>query len=180
MNNFVSLWQRVYFNVFAFNRFTQLYVWGLPFLLLLRNKHVKKAYQKRGVSDPEKTVKHALVGRQDSTIVWVTDVFMCSLVMLIIFTIANLLSAVVGVVIMASMNEFVFIAAIIVSTMGINYLILWKNDRHKDYFKRFELESKEKKRKWAWISLGVVVVIILLVILSFIIMTEGLHRGDNI
>ncbi len=179
MNGFTSLWHRVYFNVFAFNKFTQLYVWGLPILLLLRNKYFKKAYQKRGVSDPEKTVRHALVGREDSTIVWITDGLMCGLVMIVILIITNLLSAAFGVLLLVRLSKFVFIAVAVVSTMGINYLILWKNDKYKAYFKKFEQESKDKKKKWAWISFGVVVVIILLLILSFMIMTKGLHRGGN-
>ena len=177
MNGFTSLWHRLYFNVFTFNKFTQLYVWGFPFLLLLRNKYVKKAYQKRGVPDPEKTVRQALVGRDDSTIVWVTDGLMCILVMIVILIITNLLSAAFGVLLVLRLSKFVFVAVTVISTVAINYFILWKNDKYKAYFKKFEKESIEKKKKWAWISLGIVVVIVLLLILSFMMMTKGLHRG---
>lgn len=176
MSGFTSLWQRIYFNIFTFNKFTQINIVGLPVLLFLRNKHIKKAYQKRGVADPEKTVRRVLVDRKNSTIVWLTDGFMCILIMIIFFTIVNLLSAAVGTMLMANLNKIVFVAVCLILTMGFNYIVLWKNDKYVDYFEKFEKEPKVKKRKWAWISFGVVVGIFLLMILSFAIMTKELHK----
>lgn len=179
MNGFTTLWQRVYFNVFAFNKFTQLYVFGFPFLLLLRNKYIKEVYKKRGVADPEKLIKSVLVDRKNSSILWISDTFMCILVVFFVFTIVNLLSALVGVVLMASLNFWVFLTVCLISSMGINYLVLWKNNRYLEYFKIFDKETKSEKLKWAWISFGVVLSIVLLVILSVSTMTKGMHSGDT-
>jgi len=79
MELLVKLWQRVHYNVFEFNKFTQLNVFGLPIKLFLKNDFVKKMYSKRGVENPEKIVRTVLVDKKNSTIIWLSDVFMCIL-----------------------------------------------------------------------------------------------------
>lgn len=175
MKNIILLWQRIHFNIFEFNKFTQIKVFGLPVLLLLRNKFVIKAYQKRGVHNPEKVVRDALINNKNSTILTLSDGCMVILVALIIFTIANLLSAIFGFVLMAKLNAFLFLMVCLVPSLVIVYFLIWKDDKYLDYFKEYESEPKEIKRKWVWVSFGVIVGIILLLVLSFIIMTEALN-----
>jgi preprotein translocase subunit SecE len=78
-------------------------------------------------------------------------------------------------VLLSNLSKVYFLMVCLIPSIGLNYFLLWKNDKYLTYFKEFEQESKEVKRKWAWISFGVVVGIILLLIVSFWIMTEAIN-----
>jgi hypothetical protein len=172
MELLVKLWQRLHYYVFEFNKFTQLNIFGLPVLLFLKNGFVKKIYNKRGVANPDKIVKNALVDKKNSTIIWLSDVFMCILLILVLFSILNIASALSNKILLGSLNKAYFLIVCLVPSIGLNYYLLWKNDKYLTYFIEFDKEPKAVKRKWAWISFGVVVGIILLLIASFWIMTE--------
>jgi hypothetical protein len=176
MELLVNIWQRLHYNVYRFNAFSQIYVVGLPFTLLYRNKYIIKIFsEKRGIKNPEQFFKKILTDPKNSTVMWISDVSMCILVMLMLFTVANLISSIFETVLLAQLSKLLFLVICLVPSMGVNYYLLWKDNKYLTYFNKFEQEPKEVKRKWAWISFGVFVGIILLLIASFWIMTEAIH-----
>jgi hypothetical protein len=178
MKYIAMVWQRIHFNVFEFNKFTQIKVFGAPIFLLLKNRYVRKSYHKRGVSDPWKIIKQTLIDPKNSIIARMSDIFMCLLVILIFFTLANFLSACFKIILMAQLNQFFFVAIGLVSSIPFNYYVLWRNDQYLTYFKKYEKEPKSVKRKWAFISFVSIVSIVLLLILSFWVMTIGVHSKE--
>lgn len=176
MKKVLLLWRRLHYNVFVLNKFTQTNIFGLPVLLLLRNKFIKEAYKRRGVQNPEKLVKKALVDPQRSTIIWLADIFMCLLIIVLLFTLLNFVSSIYGSLILGNLNKVVFLIICLVPSLVLNYYALWQNDKYLTYFTNFEKEPKSLKRKWAWISLAIILSIFSLLILSFIIMTKGIKR----
>ena len=69
-----------------------------------------------------------------------------------------------------------YFASFIIVPIGINYMVLWRNDKYLIHFKEFEKQNKTEKRKWRIISFITIIGIIALLILSFFIMTKGIHR----
>lgn len=175
MNNVLLFWQKVHYNVYKFNCFTQVYVFGLPITLLLKNKYIIKQYEKRGIKNPSEIVRRTLTSPQTSTVNWLTDSIMLLLIGLIVFLILNFATAIAGYMVWSSWSPIIFILMIGIPSILINYFALWKDDKYLTYFKEFEKETKAVKQKWAWISFGVLVGIILILIASFWIMTETIH-----
>lgn len=175
MNKALLFWQRLHYMVYKFNCFTQIYVFGLPVTLLLKNKFIIEQYKKRGVKNPEEILKRTLTSPQTSTVNWLTDGIMILLFSLIAFSILNFVTAIVGYMIWADWSFLIFLLIAGVPSVIVNYYALWKNDKYLLYYKEFEKQSKEEKRKWAWISFITVLLIILLLILSFVVMTNDIQ-----
>lgn len=172
MDKVLFFWKKLHYNVYRFNCFTQLYVFGLPITLLLKNKFIIKQYEKRGVKNPGEIVKKTLVNPKTSTVNWLTDGSMILLIAMIVFSMLNFITAIAGYMIWANWQFLFYLILIGVPSVWINYQLLWKNDKYLTYFKEFEKEPKTIKQKWAWISFGVVTSIVLLLIFSFWIMTN--------
>jgi hypothetical protein len=174
MKKVILFWQHIHYNVYKFNCFTQIYVFGLPITLLLKNKYIIKQYEKRGVHNPSDIVRRATTSPDIGVTNWATDGNMILLVAIIVFSILNFVTAIAGYMIWADWSFLIFLLIAGVPSVMVNYYLLWKNDKYLVYYKEFEKEPKAVKRKWAWISLITIVLIILLLILSFIVMTNNM------
>ena len=176
MNKVLLFWQRLHYMVYKFNCFTQIYVFGLPVTLLLKNKYIIEQYKKRGVKNPEEILKRTLTNPRTSTVNWLTDGIMILLFGLIVFSILNFVTAIAGYMIWADWSFLIFLLIAGVPSVIVNYYALWKNDQYIDYYKKFEKENKKEKQKWAWISFTAVILIVLVLILSFFSMTNGINE----
>jgi hypothetical protein len=176
MNKVLLFWQRLHYMVYKFNCFTQIYVFGLPVTLLLKNKYIIEQYKKRGVKNPEEILKRTLTNPQTSTVNWLTDGIMILLFGLIAFSILNFVTVIAGYMIWADWSFLIFLLIAGVPSVIVNYYALWKNDKYLVYYKEFEKQSKEEKRKWAWISFISILLIILILVLSLIIMTNNIDE----
>jgi hypothetical protein len=58
---------------------------------------------------------------------------------------------------------------------ALNFVLLFYKNKYLDYFKDFELKSKDWKRNWAWLSFFIIVMIFLLLVFSFKLMDYSLH-----
>jgi multisubunit Na+/H+ antiporter MnhB subunit len=74
---------------------------------------------------------------------------------------------------MLDLTIYHFICIIIISLV-VNYLLLFKHDKYLGYFKEFEKMEKADKKMWAWISVGVILGILAFFIGSFIFMNYRL------
>jgi len=175
MRKILMLWQRVHYNVFEFNKFMQINIFGFPLFSLLKNKHIKRLYKKRGVNDPEKAIKKALTDPSDSTIIVLTDTFMCILLFLLLITLSNFISSLIKIVLFATLNKIAFLLIFFEPSLLINYFALWQHDRYLIYFQKFEKEKIEEKKKWARISVGVIIGIFIMLIGSCSAMTIAMH-----
>lgn len=175
MYTVLLFWQKLHYNVYKFNCFTQLYVFGLPVTLFLKNKYVIKQYNKRGVKNPSEIVRKTTTRPDVGAVNWGTDTYMILFIAMITFSFLNFVTAISGYMIWANWSFLIYLILIGVPSVLINYFALWKDDKYLVYYKEFEREPKEVKQKWAWISFGVVVGIILLLIASFWIMTERIQ-----
>lgn len=179
MKNILRLWQRLHYNVFEFNKFTQIHIFGFPVFFLLKNRYVKKAYQKRGVQNPEKIVRNTLVNSKQSTITWLSDGFMCILIILLMFSILNIISAFWGTILLFQLNKILFVLICLIMSFVINYYTLWKDDKYLIYFKEFEKESREKKIKWGWLSFTTIIGILCMAILSFYVIANSISKKNS-
>lgn len=167
MKDILLLWQKMHYNIYRFNVFTSIYVFGLPIMLLLKNKYILEIYKKKGISNPEKLIRSTISNPKVGTINWLTDGFMILFIALICFSILNFITIISGYVIWKNWSPLVFILLIGIPAIVINYFALWKNDKYLTYFKKFEKETRNMKRKWAWISFSLVLRIFGLLIFSF-------------
>ncbi|WP_106914773.1 hypothetical protein [Chryseobacterium aurantiacum] len=167
MKDILLLWQKMHYNIYRFNVFTSIYVFGLPIMLLLKNKYILEVYKKRGISNPEKLIRRTISNPKVGTINWLTDGFMILFIALVCFSILNFITITSGYVIWKDWSPLVFILLIGIPAIVINYFALWQNDKYLTYFKEFEKETRKMKRKWALISFSLVLGIFRLLIFSF-------------
>lgn len=177
MEKVLLFWQKLHYNVYKFNCFTQIYVFGLPITLLLKNKYMIKQYEKRGVKNPGDIVRRVTTSPSVGVTNWTTDGSMILLIALIAFSILNFIAAIAGYMIWAGWTFFIFFIIAGLPSVFINYFVLWKDDKYLVYYKEFAKQSKQEKRKWAWISFITVLLIIGLLVLSFIVMTDSLTKN---
>jgi hypothetical protein len=174
MNKILLLWQKLHYNVYKFNCFTQVYIYGLPITLLLKNKYIIKQYEKRGVKNPSEIVRRTTTRPDIGAVNWGTTAYMILFTASLFFSLLNFITAIAGYMIWADWSFIVYLILIGVPSVLINYFALWKNDKYLDYYKEFEKEPKQERLKWAWISFFTIILILLLLILSFIVMTDGI------
>jgi hypothetical protein len=176
MKEVLIFWQKIHYNLYKFNCFTQIYIFGLPITLLLKNKYIVKQYEKKGIKNPSDIVRKTLTNPKTSTVNWLTDGGMILLIGLIIFSLLNFITAIAGYMLWANWSFLVYFIIIVIPSILINYFALWKNDRYLIYYKEFEKEPKRDRLKWAWISFSTIVIIVTLLIISFIIMTNNIEQ----
>ena len=176
MRKILILWQRIHYNVFEFNKFMQINIFGYPLFALLKNKYIRQLYKKRGVNDPEKAIKKALVDPSNSTVILQTHAFMCILFFILLTSLSNFISSLIKIVLVATLNKIAFLLIFMGPSLIINHYALWQDDRYLVYFQKFQKENKEEKRKWAWISTGVILGIFILLIGSCSAMTFAMHH----
>lgn len=176
MEKVLLFWQKIHYNVYKFNCFTQIYIIGLPFTLFLKIKTVNEFYKRKGIKDPSSFFKRTLTNPETSTVNWLTEGFMVLLIAMIVFSLLNFITAIVGYMIWSSWSPIIFILIIGIPTVLINYFALWKDDKYLAYYKEFEKQSKQERAKWAWISFITVILILLLLIFSFWVMTNNIKK----
>lgn len=174
MKNILLYWQKLHYNVYKFNCFTQVYIFGLPVTLLLKNKFIIRQYEKRGVKNPSEIVTRTTTRPDIGAVNWGTDIYMILFIAMICFSIFNFITAIAGYMIWADWSFLIYLILIAVPSVLINYFALWKDDKYLAYYKEFEKEPKQERLKWAWISFITVILILLLLIFSFWIMTNNI------
>lgn len=174
MKRVLLFWQKLHYNIYKFNCFTQIYVFGLPITLLLKNKYIIKQYEKRGVKNPSEIVRKTLINPETSTVNLLTNAFVILLISSLLLSILNFITAIAGYMIWADWSFLIYLILIGVPSVLINYFALWKDDKYLAYYKLFEKEPKQERIKWAWISFVTVILILLLLIFSFWIMTNNI------
>ena len=172
MKKLTKLWQTLHYSIFMFNKYTQLNIFGLPFFLLLKNKYIKRIYQRKGIKNPEVIIKKSLTDPEQSTIIWIADISMCILFILMILSFVNIISSFLGIILFTRINRIMFVLINILPALIINYYLLWKEDKYLIVFKEFDKEPKNIKRKKYIISFLIVRGIIILLIFSFWIMLQ--------
>lgn len=172
MKKLTKLWQTLHYSIFMFNKYTQLNIFGLPFFLLLKNKYIKRIYQRKGIKNPEVIIKKSLTDPEQSTIIWIADISMCILFILMILSFVNIISSFLGIILFTRINRIMFVLINILPALIINYYLLWKEDKYLIVFKEFDKEPKNIKRKKYIISFLIVIGIIILLIFSFWIMLQ--------
>lgn len=172
MKKLTKLWQTLHYSIFMFNKYTQLNIFGLPFFLLLKNKYIKRIYQRKGIKNPEVIIKKSLTDPKQSTIIWIADISMCILFILMILSFVNIISSFLGIILFTRINRIMFVLINILPALIINYYLLWKEDKYLIVFKEFDKEPKNIKRKKYIISFLIVIGIIILLIFSFWIMLQ--------
>jgi hypothetical protein len=79
----------------------------------------------------------------------------------------------------AALNQVYLSKALMILTCipfaVINSFLLFYKNKYLDYFKEFDLKSKDWKRKWSWLSFFIIVVIFLFLVFSFKLMDYSLH-----
>jgi ABC-type phosphate transport system permease subunit len=174
MKKVLLFWQKLHCNIYKFNCFAQVYVFGLPITLLLKNKYIIKQYEKRSVKNPSEIVRRTLINPETSTVNLLTNTFVIFLMSSLLLSILNIITAIAGYMIWADWSFLIYLMLIGVPSVLINYFALWKDDKYLVYYKEFEKESKQERLKWAWISSITVILILLLLIFSFWIMTNNI------
>ena len=172
MKKLTKLWQTLHYSIFMFNKYTQLNIFGLPFFLLLKNKYIKRIYQRKGIKNPEVIIKKSLTDPEQSTIIWIAEISMCILFILMILSFVNIISSFLGIILFTRINRIMFVLINILPALIINYYLLWKEDKYLIVFKEFDKEPKNIKRKKYIISFLIVIGIIILLIFSFWIMLQ--------
>ncbi len=174
MNKVLLFWQKLHYNVYRFHLFVSDKIIGLPFDLLLNNKHIVKLYKKRGVENPADLVRKATTRPDIGPVNWKTDGTMILFIASLFFSFLNFITAIAGYMIWANWSFLVYLILIGVPSVLINYFALWKDDKYLAYYKEFDKEPKQERLKWAWISFITVILILLLLIFSFWIMTNNI------
>ncbi len=60
-------------------------------------------------------------------------------------------------------------------TFGVNHLVLFRQDKYLDYFRKFEKMEGTERRKWAWLTLAVIIGIVSFGLGSLVLMVYRLH-----
>lgn len=151
------LWLRVYYNIFNFNSFTQLYVFGLPIMLLLKIPFLKKKYYERtGIKDITLFLKRTLTNPKNSTVIWLTDIIMCILIMVMLVSLYFLFVIITSYQINGDTNILIALFSTAFVSIIINYFLLWRNFIYLEFFKKFKKEKKSTKFKWAILTVFLV------------------------
>jgi magnesium-transporting ATPase (P-type) len=129
---------------------------------------MKERALKGGITDP---AEHLNKAYKQASEVW-SWTWMFGLVFIIIFSIANLYSAIIK---ESNLQLYHFIFFSILSSI-INHLLLFRHNKYKKYFKEFDNMEKAERTKWAWISFLVVLSVIIFFFGSFMILTYRLHH----
>ncbi len=176
MKSVLLFWQKLHYNVYRFHLFISVKIIGLPFDLLLNNKYVVGLYKKRGVENPSALVRRATTRPDVGPVNWKTDGSMILLIGLIVLSLLNFITAIVGHMIWANWSFLIYLIIIGVPSILINYFSLWKEDKYLNYYKQFQKESKKEHLKWALFSLFTIILIILVLIISFMLMINSINR----
>lgn len=93
--------------------------------------------------------------------------FMQMFVLFILFIIANFLSLLIDLSLLDHMRNVYILISFLSLPFIINYFLLWRKYKYRDYFRRFDEETTLEKLKWDSINLGIVAVVVLLMLWSF-------------
>ncbi|TKG86008.1 hypothetical protein EYV94_28630 [Puteibacter caeruleilacunae] len=173
MKKIIWNWNMVYYFLCRWEVVTQ-EVFNYPFLLLLRNKKIKKLYAKRGVKNPEQIVKNAVGNSKSGANSIPAGIHMGGLLVLLEYSIFNFIQALIGKSLVQYFFEdvlsLILFLALFITPAGImNYYTLYKKDKYLQYFKEFDKTFKNNKRKYGWRSFLIIISFYSLIALSFII-----------
>ena len=151
-------WNRMYFSIFDFNKETQLLLNRFVDNLL---KHIfcsKKTF----VRMPP--LQFWLL--QELLSDYVMIIFTC----LLFWSLANFVSILFPCLSLVHLDKKTFILVCAVPCLLINYVFLWRKDRHLKYFELFAKENRKVKRKWNYITLVCLLLSFVMFIFSMIVM----------
>jgi hypothetical protein len=168
-------WNIIHYFVYkAFYKFHLFFNKINPLLFVYKspigNRHFKKLNIENPVEELNKTFKRPDIGISS---IWAGG-FMYGLVILLLWGLLNLLSAVF--LIKLNLQFYHFIGFFCLSLI-INHILLFKNNKYLGYFKKFDKMNNKEKIKWAWISFMVVLSILFIIIGSFVVLSHQYHSS---
>ena len=167
MKKITYFWNQIFYNVWIFCSWYPFYTW------LFKKKKVQKIYQKRGVSNVQKTFSDTM---NFVNLPFAYDTMLLISMFLFIpiglYVVRKLLTY--GFMVNHSFIMVLLCTAIIITpTFIINeYLLRWKKDGYITYFEIFEKESEKEKRKWKWITFFTILLMLGIIVIEFIFMSK--------
>jgi hypothetical protein len=168
-------WNIVYYNVYIFDsKCRKLFNYLNPFYLINKIPAVKKHHSKHGVDDMNKFAERILNNPKSGiSSIW-SGSFMGGLLVFIGISLLNIIETIIGRSLIrdvtnSSSHFIIFFVILLGPTMLINNCLLFKKDKYLNYFKEFEMMSKEKKSVYGWLSFFVIVLIFSFFIGSFLV-----------
>jgi hypothetical protein len=141
-----------------------------PFMLIHKLPFQKRMYERKGINiyeDINLVFKDPKIGLSSIR----AGGFMYILSLIISLAFFCLIQAVRNQVYLSNSSMILMCAPFGV----LNYFLLFHKNKYLEYFKEFELKSKDWKRKWAWLSFFIIVVIFISLVFSFKLMDYSLH-----
>jgi hypothetical protein len=135
-----------------------------PFVLIHKLPFQKRIYEKKGINirnEINKAFRNPNIGIS----IIRAGGFMHILVFLTCFGVINFFSGLIQQELNLKLYHFIIILFI---TLLVNYFLLFKQKKYRNYFKQFETMPVGVKKKWAWISFLVIVCILIFSISSFV------------
>lgn len=154
----------IFYNLFRFEKKTQLFFNKMFFLLLKRIK-VKKTLSRRGVMNPDKNLINTLENPETGISSILSSAHLTFLYFLLIYGSVNFLSGYLKTEFHLNFSHFIIM---FVSSYGFAYWFSFRKNRFLDYFKEFEQFSKIKKIKFVWLTIFIVLSIWVFCISSLI------------
>jgi hypothetical protein len=162
-------WHIVHYFSFLFeNNISKLLVRGIS--LIINSKKVKTIYLKRGVQNPENVINNALQNRKYGTDTIFAARHMDFLLFCFILGIINICSFYFDSLLILEVNKYLLIIVGVISIVGLNHLMLFRNDMYLVYFNEFEKMTIHEKKKWGVISIFFVLMSWSFLILSFVLL----------
>ena len=141
-----------------------------PIMLLYKLPIVKRRFDKLGVNPMDALNKSfqrpdfGISSIRAGGLMYVLFFFLC---LGIIFSISGIAQLIIH------LRPYHFILLIVISII-VNYFLLFKQNKYRTYFKKFDKMPKLERKKWALISLTVIIGILLFFISSFLFMSYRL------
>jgi len=175
-------WNYIYYSIYLFESNITLFfrkILNFIFHPLTRISYLKNNLEKRGSSfeDIDNVAIRVLNDPRYGKSITIAGIQMGGLLILIEYSLFNFLQVILDKSLIQyvwgdRIYRWIFLIGLLIIPGIINYILLWKNDKYLEYFKKFEKEPKSIKHRWCWISFGVVIGVIFSLALSFWLVTE--------
>ncbi len=169
-------WNIIHFNVYRFDlKCRELFNNFNPIYLINKIPAIKRHHAKHGVNDMNKFANSILNNPKIGiSSIW-SGSFMGGLIVLVEYGIFNIIQGLASLpLIQAIWNDslyfIIYLILLLIPTVLINNSFLFRKDKYLNYFKEFELMSKNEKTKYGWVSFFVILLVFSFFIGSFLIL----------
>lgn len=127
-------------------------------------------FTKRKLSEEQLRREFDNMNNQKATSI--ADIQISILAGFIFISFVNFLSGLLQISIQINLGMPVFVLLGWVLSAGLNYLLLWKNDRFLEYFKTFDTFNKETRRRGDIICIMLILIILSTLIASYVVLLK--------